>query len=61
MSPVDRIFTRIGAHDHILAGESTFYVEMSETATILKHATGRSIALIDELGKPNSFFFTLIK
>lgn len=51
LTPVDRIFTRIGAQDHILAGESTFFVEMSETSAILKHATGRSIVLVDELGK----------
>ncbi len=39
MSPVDRIFTRVGASDRILAGQSTFFVELAETAIILKHAT----------------------
>jgi DNA mismatch repair protein MSH6 len=52
MTPVDRIFTRLGARDHILAGESTFFVEMSETSAILKHATEHSLVLIDELGQP---------
>ena len=39
LTPVDRIFTRIGASDKILSGQSTFYVELAETAIILKHAT----------------------
>lgn len=48
---VDRIFTRLGANDDILAGQSTFLVELSETATILQHATPYSLVLLDELGK----------
>lgn len=50
LTPVDRIFTRIGASDRITEGESTFYVELNETAIILKHATKHSLVLIDELG-----------
>lgn len=47
---VDRIFTRLGANDDILAGQSTFLVELTETAAILKHATPYSLVLLDELG-----------
>jgi DNA mismatch repair protein MutS len=48
---VDRIFTRIGAQDDIAAGSSTFMVEMVETAAILRHATRRSLVLLDEVGR----------
>ncbi|MHB8573731.1 MAG: DNA mismatch repair protein MutS [Dehalococcoidia bacterium] len=48
---VDRIFTRIGAQDDITAGASTFMVEMIETAAILRHATRRSLVLLDEVGR----------
>ncbi|EDO26750.1 predicted protein, partial [Nematostella vectensis] len=51
LTPVDRVFTRLGAHDRILAGESTFFVELSETATILRHSTRDSLVLLDELGE----------
>lgn len=51
LSSVDRIFTRIGASDKILAGESTFFVELSETASILHHASTHSLVLMDELGR----------
>lgn len=54
---VDRIFTRLGANDDILAGQSTFLVELSETATILQHATPYSLVLLDELGKDNRSIF----
>ena len=47
---VDRIFTRLGANDDIMAGQSTFLVELSETAAILQHATKYSLVLLDELG-----------
>jgi DNA mismatch repair protein MutS len=47
---VDRIFTRIGAQDEIHAGQSTFMVEMIETANILNHATPRSLLILDEIG-----------
>ncbi|CAJ1067444.1 DNA mismatch repair protein Msh6 [Xyrichtys novacula] len=50
-SPVDRVFTRLGASDRIMAGESTFFVELSETASILHHATKHSLVLLDELGR----------
>ncbi|XP_061914371.1 DNA mismatch repair protein Msh6 [Entelurus aequoreus] len=50
-TPVDRVFTRLGASDRIMAGESTFFVELSETACILHHATKHSLVLLDELGR----------
>lgn len=52
----DRIFTRIGASDNLAAGESTFYVEMSELAYILRHATERSLIILDEIGRGTSTF-----
>jgi DNA mismatch repair protein MutS len=48
---VDRIFTRIGAGDDLASGQSTFYIEMAEAANILRRATGRSLLLIDEVGR----------
>ncbi|XP_030375473.1 probable DNA mismatch repair protein Msh6 [Scaptodrosophila lebanonensis] len=51
LSLVDRIFTRLGAQDDILAGHSTFLVELSEASLILKHATSHSLVLVDELGR----------
>ena len=56
LTPVDRLFTRLGANDHILGGESTFFVELSETAAILKHATAHSLILLDELGRGTATF-----
>lgn len=51
MTPVDRIFTRLGASDDIMAGESTFYLELCETSAVMAHASKHSLVLIDELGK----------
>ncbi|XP_054156482.1 DNA mismatch repair protein Msh6-like [Oppia nitens] len=56
LTPVDRIFTRLGAFDRIIEGESTFFVELSETAIVLKHSTKHSLVLIDELGRGTSTF-----
>ena len=53
---VDRVFTRIGAQDNLSRGQSTFLVEMTETAQILRHATPRSLILLDEIGRGTSTF-----
>ena len=52
----DRIFTRVGAGDDLAAGQSTFMVEMAETANILHHASARSLVLLDEIGRGTATF-----
>ena len=56
ISPVDRIFTRVGASDDLATGQSTFMLEMNEVSQILKHATSRSLIILDEIGRGTSTF-----
>jgi DNA mismatch repair protein MutS len=53
---VDRLFTRVGAVDDLASGQSTFMVEMAETANILQHATAKSLVLLDEIGRGTATF-----
>lgn len=55
-SPVDRIFTRLGASDRLMEGKSTFFIELEESLSILKEASSQSLCLIDELGRGTSTF-----
>lgn len=56
ITQVDRIFTRVGASDDLAAGQSTFMVEMQEVAHILKYATGKSLIILDEIGRGTATF-----
>ena len=56
LGPLDRIFTRIGAADDLARGQSTFMVEMSETANILNNASRKSLVILDEIGRGTSTF-----
>lgn len=56
ITPVDRVFTRVGASDDLATGQSTFMVEMNEVAHILKNATANSLIILDEIGRGTSTF-----
>jgi DNA mismatch repair protein MSH6 len=56
LSPVDIIFTRLGASDRIMQGQSTFMVECTEAASVLQNATNNSLVVLDELGRGTSTF-----
>ena len=56
LTSVDRIFTRIGANDNIMGGQSTFMIELQETANVLNGTTPSSLVILDELGRGTSTF-----
>eukprot|EP00027_Filamoeba_sp_ATCC50430_P010065 CAMPEP_0168542396 /NCGR_PEP_ID=MMETSP0413-20121227/1326_1 /TAXON_ID=136452 /ORGANISM="Filamoeba nolandi, Strain NC-AS-23-1" /LENGTH=258 /DNA_ID=CAMNT_0008572271 /DNA_START=163 /DNA_END=939 /DNA_ORIENTATION=+ len=56
LTPVDRIFSRVGANDNIMNNESTFMVELHETQSVLSYSTNRSLIILDELGRGTSTF-----
>ena len=53
---IDKVYTRVGASDNLSEGESTFLVEMNETANILNNATSRSLLILDDIGRGNSTY-----
>lgn len=53
---MDRVFTRIGASDHLMQGKSTFFIEMEETGNVTRLATRHSLCILDELGRGTSTF-----
>ena len=53
---IDRIFTRLGAFDNMLANKSTFFVELEETSQIIRYASSKSLVIVDELGRGTSTF-----
>jgi len=56
LTPIDRIMSRLGANDNIFAGQSTFFIELSETKRILAEATPRTLVILDELGRGTSSY-----
>lgn len=56
LTPIDRIYTRVGANDKIMQGQSTFEVELRETDNIIRHVTAQSLVILDELGRGTSTF-----
>lgn len=56
LTPIDRIFTRLGARDQLMEGKSTFFIELEETLLPLKYGTKHSLFITDELGRGTSTY-----